>query len=146
MLSYSLFTLVSANDVFTFLSVIPLLFFFSDLLLLIIKIMHMQVNAPSTMTTNITPITPMKIAVVDTEVAEVVVKNECVDNFCSTSVLSSVVECNKVSITSVTGVLFSVKASKVVSIGVSVSKVTSAVIKTCTHLANPYFFNKEYFL
>ena len=100
------------------------MFFFSDLLLLIIKIMHRQVNAPSTMTTNITTITPMKMAVVDTEVAEVVVKNECVDNFCSTSVLSSVVECNNVSITSVTGVLFSVKASKVVSIGVNVSKVT----------------------
>ena len=101
--------------------------------------MHRQVIAPSTMATNITPITPMKTAVVNTEVAEVVVKNECVDNFCSTSVLSSVVECNKVSITSVTGVLFSVKAYKLVSIGVSVSKVTTAVIKMCTHLAIPYF-------
>ena len=107
--------------------------------------MHRQVIAPSTMATNITTITPMKIAVVDTEAAEVVVKNECVDNFCSTSVLSSAVECNKVSVTSVIGVLFSVKASKVVSIGVSVSKVTSAVIKTCTHLAIPYFSNKEHF-
>ena len=54
-------------------------------------------------------------------------------------------ECNKVSITSVTGVLFSVKAYKLVSIGVSVSKVTSAVIKRVTHLAIPYFL-KEYFL
>ena len=140
-----MFTLVSANDVFTFLSVLPLLFFWSDLLLLKIKIMHRQVIAPSTMATNITTITPMKIAVVDTEVAEVVVKNECVDNFCSTSVLSSVVECNKVSITSVAGVLFSVKAYRLVSIGVSVSKVTTAVIKKCTHLV-PHTFLKEYLL
>ena len=107
--------------------------------------MHRQVIAPSTMATNITTITPMKIAVVDTEVAEVVVKNECVDNFCSTSVLSSVVECNKVNVTSVAGVLFSVKAYKLVSIGVSVSKVTTVVIKKCTHLV-PHIFLKEYLL
>ena len=108
--------------------------------------MHRQVNAPMTMATNITTKTPMKMAVVHTEVAEVVVKNGGVDNFCSTPVWCSVVEFNKVSVTSVTRVLFSVKASTVVSIGVSVSKVISAVIRTCTHHAIPYFFNKEYFL
>ena len=106
--------------------------------------MHRQVIAPSTMATNITTITAMKITVADTKAAEVVVKNECVDNLSSTSVRSSVVVSNKVSITSVTGVLFSVKASKVVSIGVSVSKVTSAVIKTCTHVSHTFLTRNNF--
>ena len=88
------------------------------------------------------------MAVVDTEVSEVVVKNECVGNVWFTSVMCSIVEYDKVGITSVTGVLFSnievfVKASKVVSTGLSVSKVISTVTKVFTgkHHTIPYIPN-----
>ena len=47
------------------------------------------------MTTNITPITPMSMAIVGAELAEVVLINECVENVESTSI-ESFVGCNKV--------------------------------------------------
>ena len=47
------------------------------------------------MTTNITPITPMIMAIVGVELAEVVLINECVENVGSTSI-ESFVGCNKV--------------------------------------------------
>ena len=94
--------------------------------------MHRQVIPPNAMTTNKTTTTPMKVAVVCAKVAAVVVNNECVGNVWFTSVLSSAVEYDKVGITSVAGVLLSnikvfMKVSKVVSTGVSVAKVISAV-------------------
>ena len=113
--------------------------------------MHRQVIPPNAMTTNKTT-SPMKVAVVDTEVAAVVVKNECVGNVWFTSLLSSAVEYDKVGITSVTGVLFPnievfVKVSKVVSTGLSVAKVISAVkinVYTCypIHFSQGTFFVK----
>ena len=47
------------------------------------------------MTTNITPTAPMSMAIVGAELAEVVLINECVENFGFTSI-ESFVGCNKV--------------------------------------------------
>ena len=70
-------------------------------------------NIPlSVMKTNINPIIPINIAVVDAE-ASVVIITECVENVMSTSVLR-LLESNKICLTAVSRVLSVVKVFKAV--------------------------------
>ena len=69
-------------------------------------------NIPLSVMTNINPITPVNIAVVDAE-ESVIIITECVENVMSTSVLK-LLESNKICLTAVSRLLSVIKVFKAV--------------------------------